>query len=85
AIENILLAAEAMGLGAVWTGVYPRKSRVEYLKKLFSLPDHIIPLAVIPVGFPKGTDKPKDKWKPEKLHWDTFGNNKQASLVKGGK
>jgi nitroreductase len=72
ATENILLAAEAMGLGAVWTGVYPDDGRVKAVSTLLNLPKQIIPLNVIPVGYPVGVDKPKDKWKPENLHWQLW-------------
>lgn len=73
ATQNILLAAEAMGLGAVWTGVYNggySQERLEGVKELFNLPENLIPLAIIMIGHPKGENMPKDKWKPEKLYWN---------------
>ena len=60
ATENLLLQAEAMGLGAVWTGVYPYDERIEAVKQALHLPDHLIPLNVIPIGYPKGDPQPKD-------------------------
>jgi nitroreductase len=72
ASENILLAAEALGLGAVWTAAYPYKDRMEVARKALSIPQDIIPLNVIPVGHPTGTDKPKDKYKPENIHWEKW-------------
>ncbi|MDI3526175.1 MAG: hypothetical protein PWR03_358 [Tenuifilum sp.] len=72
ATQNILLAAEAMGLGAVWTGVYPRDERVKVVKDTLHLPDHIIPLNVIPVGYPKGEHHPKDKFTTENIHWQKW-------------
>ena len=73
ATENILLAAESLGLGAVWTGVYPGEERIKTVKERFELPENIIPLCVILVGYPEGDlDKPKDKWKPERLHWTKY-------------
>jgi nitroreductase len=68
ATQNILLSAEALGLGAVWTAVYPEKERVLVVQKLLHLPEHIVPLNVIPIGYPLGIDKPKDKYKPTKIH-----------------
>jgi nitroreductase len=68
ATENILLAVEAMGLGAVWTGVHPRQARVDWVREVLNIPAHIVPLNVIPIGFPAGNEKPKDKFKPEKIH-----------------
>lgn len=68
ATENLLLAAEAMGLGAVWTAAYPDEERMESVSRVLGLPDYIIPLNVIPVGHPTGEDMPKDKWKAENYH-----------------
>lgn len=72
ATENLLLAAEAMGLGAVWTGVYPYDERLEAVKRALNLPDHIIPLALIPVGHPKGDPQPKDKYDAANIHFNQW-------------
>ncbi|MFA8300980.1 MAG: nitroreductase family protein [Hyphomicrobiales bacterium] len=72
ATQNILLAAESLGLGAVWTAAYPEMDRVEHVQKILNLPESIIPLNVIPIGYSTGQDKPKDKWKPENLHWQKW-------------
>ena len=69
ATENILLAAEAMGLGAVWTGAYPGRDRVKTVQEALSLPSTHLPLCVIPVGYPTGEDQPKDKYKADRIHW----------------
>ena len=69
AAENLLLQAEAMGLGAVWTGVYPYDERIEAVKQALHLPDHLIPLNVIPIGYPKGDPQPKDKYDPAKVEY----------------
>ncbi len=70
--ENILLAAEALGLGAVWTAAYPQPDREAWVRKTLSIPDDLIPLNVIPIGHPTGQDKPKDKYKPENIHWEKW-------------
>ena len=72
ATENILLAAHGLGLGAVWTGVYPRRDRVKAVTEILRLPGNIIPLNVIPVGYPAESPVPKDKWKPENVHYDAW-------------
>ena len=72
ATQNILLAAEGMGLGAVWTGVYPKKERIEIVQKEISLPSHIIPLCVIPIGWQTGKEKPKQKYKEENIRWNKW-------------
>ena len=70
ATENLLLAAEAMGLGAVWTGVYPYEERLEAVKKAFNLPENIIPLNMVPIGYPKGEQHPKNKYEPDNIHYN---------------
>jgi nitroreductase len=69
ATQNILLAAQSMGLGAVWCGIYPIMDRVTSLKRLLKMPEHIIPLNVIPIGYPAETKTPKDKWNPENVQY----------------
>ncbi len=78
ASENLLLAAHAMGLGAVWCGIYPMQERVAYLKQLLQLPENIVPLNVIPIGYPAESPAPKDKWKPENIHYEKWGNTESG-------
>ena len=72
ATENLLLAAEAIGLGAVWTAAYPYPDRMEPVREALALPANVTPLCVVPVGYPGGDDQPKDKWKPENIHYDKW-------------
>lgn len=72
ASQNILLAATANGLGTVWLGVYPRKERVEGLKDLFSLPEDIIPFALIPVGYPAEVKSPINRYKEDRVHYNKW-------------
>ena len=69
ATENLLLAAEALGLGAVWTGVYPNMDLAKPLGEFLSLPETVQPLCAIPIGHHDGTTQPRDKWKPENIHY----------------
>ena len=73
ATENILLAANAIGLGAVWTGCYPMDDRVAEVSKTLKLPETIVPLCVIVIGHPAEQPAPKDKWKPENVSYNEFG------------
>jgi len=68
ASENILLAAEAIGLGAVWTGIYLNVGPTAYVKRILELPQEVIPLNVIAIGHPTGVEKPKNKWDPTRIH-----------------
>ena len=69
ATENLLLAAHAMGLGAVWTGVYPTTDRTQAVQERLGLPATVIPPAVVPIGYPATDNEPKDKYKPENIHF----------------
>ena len=69
ATQNILLAAEALGLGAVWTGVFPNPELADPLSEFLGLPENVQPLCAIPIGHHDGTTQPKDKWKPENIHY----------------
>jgi nitroreductase len=70
ACQNLLLAAHALGLGAVWLGVYPREERVKGLRTLLQLPEEIIPLALIPVGFPREEKGTVDRFDELKISWN---------------
>lgn len=70
ATENLLLAAHAMGLGAVWTGAYPSEERCISISKVLSLSDNLIPLNVIVVGYPAEQPQPKQKFKEENISYN---------------
>ena len=70
--ENILLAAHAYGIGAVWCGVYPTQERVSAVSGVLGLPDYIIPLNIITMGYPSESPTPKDKFKPEIIHYQKW-------------
>lgn len=72
ATENLLLAVEAMGLGAVWTACYPYDERMNTTIEALELPDNVKPYCIVPVGHPGGKEKPKDKWKPENIHFEKW-------------
>ncbi len=68
ASENILIAANALGLGAVWTAIYPYPDRIPLVQKILQLPEQVIPLNIIPVGYP-AERKPREKhYDPSRLH-----------------
>jgi len=62
ATQNLLLAAHAMGLGAVWCGCYPREERVAGLRKVLRLPEHIVPLALVVIGYPAEKKERADRY-----------------------
>ncbi|MDR5586428.1 MULTISPECIES: nitroreductase family protein [Clostridium] len=72
ATENILVAAEDKGLGAVWLGVYPIVDRVDAIKELLNLPSSVIPLSIIPVGYPDEERKVADRFNKTRIHYDRW-------------
>jgi nitroreductase len=68
ATQNILLAAHAQGLGAVWLGVYPREERVQDVRKVLGIPGTAIPLCAIAVGYPAEQKNRLDRYDPERVH-----------------
>ena len=68
ATENLLLAAHANGLGAVWMGVYPDQARSESLRRLFCAPDNIVPFALIAIGYPAEHIPPAHRFDAQRIH-----------------
>jgi nitroreductase len=68
AVENILLAANASGLGSCWLGVHPREERMEGIKKMFSLPEGIIPMCAIALGWPAERPEARTRFRGECVH-----------------
>jgi nitroreductase len=72
AMQNLLLAAHALGLGAVWTGIHPMEERVAAYRTLFELPEHIVPLGFVPIGWPTKQPKSPSRFQEERVHYNTF-------------
>jgi len=69
ATQNLLLAAHARGLGAVWVGVYPLEERVAGLKQVLGLPEQVVPLCVVPIGYPATRPEPPERrYDESRLH-----------------
>jgi len=72
ASENILIAANAFGLGAVWTSVFPHTDREKVVRDILGVPDNVYPLNVIVVGRPARKQQPRDKWNPDAIHYNRW-------------
>ncbi|URZ08033.1 nitroreductase family protein [Clostridium felsineum] len=72
ATENILLAAEEKGLGAVWLGVYPMEDRVSGIRKLLNLPSNIMPLSIISIGYPDENKEASNRYNTSRVHYDKW-------------
>ena len=69
AIENILLSAVSFGLGTCWCGLYPIEKRAQRVKEILELPDYIIPLGIIHIGYPDKYIKGRTQYNEEKVHY----------------
>lgn len=73
AVENLLLAAHALGLGAVWTGVYPLEDRVTGFVQHCRLPDGVVPVAFVVLGHPADHPPPEARFRPDRVHRNGWG------------
>jgi nitroreductase len=68
ATQNLLLAVEAVGLGAVWLGVHPRKERSDAIKDLLGIPENILPVSLVSIGYP-AEEKPRNaNYRQNRVH-----------------
>ncbi len=72
AMQNLLLAAHDMGLGAVWTGIHPVEERAARFRAIFKLPNHIVPLGLAVIGWPVKPGRRKERYKPERVHRNSW-------------
>lgn len=70
ATQNILLSAHALGLGAVWLGVYPRQERQSAIRKIFDLPSHVHPFSLISIGHPAEQKGVPDRFREDRIRWN---------------
>lgn len=70
ASENILLAAHALGLGGVWTCLYPHQERIEPVRSILNIDDRLIPFNLIPIGHPVADHAPMNKWHTDRVHFN---------------
>ena len=68
ATQNILLAARAKGLGAVWLGIYPREERVKGMKELTNLPENVLPFSLISIGHSAEKQEKVDRYNTSRIH-----------------
>jgi nitroreductase len=71
-IENLLLAAHALGLGACWLGVHPRTDRVDHVRSLLNIPAHVLPVSIISLGWPAESPPPRTRFRAEAVHQETW-------------
>ncbi len=73
AAQNLLLACHAKGLGACFCGAAPMPMIVDSLKEKFNMPETMLPVAIVTIGYPEEEPKaPQDRLNKEKVYWETF-------------
>jgi len=70
--ENILLEIADQGFGGVWLGVYPREDRVDGLRKLLNIPENVVPLSLIAVGYPAEDKPPKNEFDKSRIRYNSW-------------
>ena len=68
AAENMILAANALGIGSVWLGTWPQMERVNGLRKLFDLPETAVPHSVIAFGYPAESPEARGFYEDDRVH-----------------
>jgi nitroreductase len=68
ATENILLAAHAKGIGAVWLGVFPREERYLTIREMLGMPENVVPFSIVSLGFPAEQKAASNRFNPERIH-----------------
>jgi len=72
ATQNLLLAAHALGLGGCWLAVYPIEERIQGLRRLLALPEHLMPLNVISLGYPAEPRRAVERYDPARVTRNRF-------------
>lgn len=68
-VENLLLEADEIGLGAVWLGIAPLEDRMKKVAEILNLPDSLEVFAIIPCGYPAEEKRQQDRYDPERVHY----------------
>lgn len=68
--QNILLEVTELGLGAVWVGVAPLTDRMESVRQILRIPEHLNPYGIIPIGYPVADTKQKERYDATRVHFE---------------
>ena len=72
ATENLLVEAQYLGLGAVWLGVHPLVEREAGVRRIFGIPEAVVPFAIVVVGYPADTKLAAERYDPARVHRDRW-------------
>lgn len=68
-VENLLLEADELGLGAVWLGVAPIKERMDAVRVAIDVPERLCPFAMIACGYPAEERPQQDRYEESRVHY----------------
>ena len=68
AVENILLEADSLALGATWCGIAPEADRMEKVKAVLNIPEGLEAFAFVSVGYPAETKHQQDRYDESRIH-----------------
>ena len=76
ATQNILIAANALGIGSVWVGVYPEEDRIRNMRRIFHLPDHIVPISIVALGYANKAGKEIVRYSEDRIFYNVWEQTK---------
>jgi len=68
ATQNILLAAHGLNLGAVWVALYPREERILKIQQILTLPQYVLPISLVALGYAQRKVPPENRYNAQKVH-----------------
>lgn len=71
-IQNILLAAHGLGIGTCWIAIHGMPEVVSNVVKQFNLPENVVPIALISLGYPDETVIADERFKEDKIHYNRW-------------
>jgi nitroreductase len=77
AIQNILLTATSLGLGSVWIGIYPLENNVKLVRKVLDIPDYVIPLSIVYIGYPAEEKEPRTRYDEKRVYWQSYDSKRK--------
>lgn len=72
AVQNILIAATSLGLGSVWIGIYPIIGRIKALREIFNIPEHVVPLNIVYIGYPAEERESRTRYDEKRVYWQEY-------------
>lgn len=74
-MQNMLLMAEELGLGAAWVGAFNEDS----VSELLDIPAELRPMAIITLGYPRERSNPPNKYRvTDVTYMNRYGNRVHA-------